>query len=427
MRQSFIIGIVVCAQLSASLVFQVLIIRFFGVGAETDSYIAAQTVPLVLVAIIITAFQSVWLPRLSLLADDFAAWRSEQAIAQGQVALLGCSVLLLVAFGAPIWLRLLFPGLDSVQQQSALVYTYILLAAGVFNIQSALLTVALRAYGRFVIAESTTLLGIFASLVCLYFLLPVGGMLAVVWIIFVRSVVTYLLQLHLASWPSISLQLAISTKKTWQLMWPLFFGTSIYKTSPIVDRYWASQAGIGGITILNLAQTAMGALAKVLEHSICVPLIPSFSRRIRDNDYEGLRKSYRQGVLIISVIVVLLAVLMLIAKPLFISLFVILLGLQDNIANSLWLTCFFLLGYLHVAASGHLPVSVFYALGDTKTPVQIGLVGFIISIIAKLVGYTYFGLLGLSIAISLYYFLNLIVMCLYLEKHIDEKIYCEAR
>ncbi len=406
----------------ATMLSQLLVIRIVGVGPDTDAYIAAQAVPSVLVAIITTALQSVWLPRLAVLSGDVVAWRQEQSIAQGQAALLGGGLILLVGLSIALWQPLLYPGLGAQQQQIAMEFSLVMLLAAAFNSQSTLLAVALRARNRFLAAEFTALLGTLLSLVAMYFALPVWGLVVAVWIALARAILVYVVQLGLANWPPVSFKKGWGCKETWKLMRPLLFGTSIYKTSPLVDRYWASQTQAGGLTTLSLAQTGMAALATILERAICMPITPSLARHVAQSDYVGLRLAYRKGVFHISIAVFLLGALLLVLKPHFLVAITTILNIQIETASALWLMCLLLLGYLHVAASGTVAVAAFYAMGNTKTPVQISMISFIASVGIRSYGYLIFGIPGLVLATSTYYVINMLAMCLFLEKTINEKI-----
>jgi peptidoglycan biosynthesis protein MviN/MurJ (putative lipid II flippase) len=189
-----------------------------------------------------------------------------------------------------------------------------------------------------------------------------------------------------------------------------------------VDRYWASQAPAGAITTLSLAQTAMGALATILERAICMPITPSLARHVAQSDYIGLRRAYRSGLFRITIVVICLTILLVVLKPIFAVAATIVLNINSEEALTLWLMCLLLVGYLHVTASGTVVVAAFYAMGNTKTPVKIGVIGFIASIGIKSLGYFFFGISGLAFAVSIYYASNMIVMCIFLETFIHDKI-----
>lgn len=422
MKQGFYISVVVAIQLIVAFATQLIIVRLVGVGPSTDAFIAAQAVPSVLSAIIISALQSVWLPRMSVLLHDVTTWRGEQEGAQGQAFIMGAGVLFLVWFCSAWWQPILFPGLSVEQLHSASLYAGPMFIAAVLNIQSALLTIALRARDRFLISEVVAMVGTIISLVLILMALPRWGLEAVPWITAVRAVSVYLVQMGLADWPAVNIKAGLAAKDTWRSMRPLLLGASIYKTSPLVDRFWASQAPPGGMTTLNLAHTAMGALSTIIERSICMPVTPTLARFVAAKNYQGLRATYRAGVKRVTLVVLLLGVLLVSAYPLFVSVAVSLLKVNLGTAFDLWLFCVLLLGYSHVAASGTIVVASFYALGNTKTPVEIGVIGWVIGMLIKSIGFILFGLIGLVTGLTLYYLLNMAVMCIKLEREINAKI-----
>ncbi|MGJ4748583.1 lipid II flippase MurJ, partial [Leptospira sp. SA-E8] len=263
-----------------------LVVRIVGVGPQTDSYIAAQAVPVVLGAVVIAALQSVWMPRLAVLTCSIGEWRRQQAVAQGHAAILSVGLLLVLGVGVGWWLPWCYPGLSEQQQQDAMGFTFVLLGATGFTTQSALLTVALRARDRFVAPELIATVGAAFALVATYLALPHWGVDAAVWIALTRSVLVYLAQMWIAGWPALSLRDGWRSGSEWRQMRPLLFGTSIYKTSPVIDRYWASQAPAGAITVLALANTAITSAATVLDRALGIPLVPTLSRLVAEGQYE---------------------------------------------------------------------------------------------------------------------------------------------
>ena len=421
MKQGVLIGVVVTVQLLATIITQLFIIKIVGVGDETDAYVLALAMPSVLVAIITAALQSVWLPRLAVLVDKSSAWDEAQSIAQGQAILLGTGTILAVAILLPIWVPLMFSRLGYDQLQIVILFSLPLLLAAIFNIQSAVLTVGLRARNRFLAAELIAMIGSLLSLVIILKLLPESGLELVVWIALLRAAGVYVSQLWLSGWPTISFIKGWQCKDTWRMMRPLFIGASIYKTSPLVDRYFSSSALSGGVTIFNLAQMAMGALSRIMERAICVPLTPFFARYIAESDYRSLKKVYRRGIFYVSVVVLLVVVVLVLLKPVILHILISALGLMAESAEQVWTLAFLFLGFLHVAASGTLTVAVFYALGDSRTPVKIGLIGFLVGIVLKAIGFYLLDLTGLALAISIYYLGNFIVMNIILVKNINAR------
>lgn len=418
MRQGLIISVVVATQLIAAIVTQLLIVRLVGVGPDTDAYIAAQAVPSVLSAIIISALQSVWLPRMSVLSSDITAWRDEQASAQGQAFIMGAVVMCLVWLGSVWWQPVLYPGLSAEQLQSTYLFGGPLFISAALNTQSALLTIALRARNRFLAAEVIGMVGTIASLAAIVMLLPRWGLEIVPWIAASRAFAVYFIQLGLAGWPKIGMKAGISDKETWRLMRPLLMGASIYKTSPLVDRYWASQAPAGSMTILSLAQTVMGALSTIIERSICMPIMPSLSRFVAARDYNGLRNAYRSGVKRVSMVILVCCAGFIGLYPVFETIAMNLLKVNQENAFNIWLLCMLLIGFAYVSASGTVIAAGFYALGDTSTPPKIGIATFPIGILIKSIGFLATGIEGLAAGITVTYLVMMFAMVFFLERRI---------
>lgn len=421
MPQALLLGLLVSLQLLCTLVGQILVFRLAGVGTGTDVYVAAQAAPMVISAIAISALQSVWLPRLSRAAAGTEEWRTEQESAQGQALILGGGLMLATAASAVIWIPLLFSGFSREQQDVTLAYSMILFVAAAFNTQSSMLTVALRASDRFVAVELLALSGTVLSLAAIYWLLPGFGILAAVWIALGRAIIVYMAQSALAGWPRLSMARGWRCAETWRQMRPLLFGASIYKTSPLVDRYWAAYAPAGGVTSVGLAQSAMAALSSILERSFCVPVMPSLSRFARSGDYPRLRETYRSVSLKLLLAVLAFDAAMLAFKPMFTMAVMAVLRVQHTPAEAIWMLCLLLSGSLFSSAVGALMVGSFYAMGDTATPVRIGTIGFAISIVVKSAGYMLFQLPGLCFAISLHYVANAAAMWWILEGRIRGK------
>ncbi len=389
-------------------------------GPLTDAFVAAQSVPLFLFSILSVSLQSVWQPRLSVLMNDRAKWREAQGIAQAQTLMLFACIAIPVALFSDAWIRVIFPGFDHEQSRLTSSMTWPLLAGAALNCHSALLTTALRARDQFIRAEMVSLAGTLLLLGLTWVVVPVGGVEAAAWALFARTVGVFLVLHALAGRPMLLAGKAWRSRETWTSLRPLVAGSAVYKTSPLVDRYWTSLSPAGGVTVFNLAQTAMGALATVLERAICIPVVPQLARLVAQEDYEGLRKAYRTCVARISLATALTAVGLLALHPAWEAILEILLKVSPGQAHGVWFVCLALLGYLHVAASGTITVSAFYALDDTRTPVRVGMAGFLLGVILKSAGFVLMGLTGLAIATSAYYLCNMVALCILLDKKIDE-------
>ena len=96
MKQSLIIGILSLIQIAAAFFLNIIVLRIFGINGETDAYIAAQVVPLIIIGIIISALNSVWLPKLSANSTNLHYWKFVLSKSLGQAFII--SIILSIFF-----------------------------------------------------------------------------------------------------------------------------------------------------------------------------------------------------------------------------------------------------------------------------------------------------------------------------------------
>jgi len=415
------LGALAALQLLANVVLQLLVLTLVGAGPNTDAFVAAQALPQVLLAVLSVSMQSVWQPRLAVLADDVSAWKAAQRAAQGQSLMLFGGVALVLATSAWFWVPGLFPGLSPAQRELTVTMTLPMIAGAVLSGHAALLTTALRARDRFLRAEFVALAGTLCGLALIVVTVPRYGVVAAAWVNLVRALLVSCVLFLLADRPLPSLTSGWSQTEAWRQLRPMLAGSSLYKTSPLIDRFWTSQSAAGGMTIFSVGQTAMGALAAVLERAVSMPAAPRLARLVEAGDLLGVRTLYRRCVSRITALVAGLALLLVAVEPFWAGLLGPLLKIGPPQAFQLWVICLLLLGYLHVAASGTIAVAAFCAMGEAQTPVKVGVLAFLASVVVKSAAFLAWGLPGLAAATSVYYLANMALLSVLLERRIHAR------
>lgn len=394
-------------QLAGQVAQQLAVLAALGVGSASDVWVAAQSVPAVLTAVVAMALQSVWQSPLAQARDDLSLWQSLHRTAHAQALLAMALPCLALAATVGVWAPLLFAGLSAEAQQALAAATPILMAAAALHGAAAVLTTAQRGRDRLLSAE---LLGLAATLAALALAWPVArhaGVQGVAWLALARAAAVWvgLLVLVQGSWPRWREALQAATQ--WRQMRPLLAGAALYKTAPLIDRFWTSLAAAGSVTLFGLAQGGTTAWATVLEKSVCMPLVPQIARAIGSGDADGARRLVRRALVRVALATAGSLTALVLLLPLWNRMLGALLRLDAGRAFELWLVCALLLGFVLVAAAGTAVVAVFYALGDTRTPALIGSAGFVLGLVAKGAGFMAAGLPGLAAATSLYYLINL--------------------
>jgi peptidoglycan biosynthesis protein MviN/MurJ (putative lipid II flippase) len=419
LKTNISIGSLVAMQLVLAVVMQVLVIRIIGSGAATDAYVAALALPLILQGIVAVALQSVWLPQLA--TATTADWPRLVRIALGQTLLWFGGAALAIGLTAPLWAPLLFPGFGPEQLALTNRLLVMMLPGAVCSGAFSLLAVAGRSRSRFLLVEALPL----ATAALATLLTPLAlrwlGIDGAAWLLTLRHLASALL-LWLVLRPGLPIFASSPERRAATRSARLLLaGASIYKLSPLVDRFWTSQGPVGSLTLYNLAIAGAGAVTTVLERAISTPVIPSLSRLWQAGDLAGFRKRYRGVVVrIFGLMLPATLVLVLLRDPA-----ILLAGGVLAIAPAKAVMVFWigvaLVGTIIAGAAGSTAASAFYAMGDTVTPVRIGIAGFVLGLGLKAVGFLAFGVVGLALGASAYYMLNLAVMVIILERRLNER------
>jgi putative peptidoglycan lipid II flippase len=418
MAPTLILALVASLQLLAQIALQLVVLNALGVGRDSDVFMAAQAVPLVLSGILGMALQSVWQPRLSVADRPSGDWKRAHRCAHAQALLAMAGAGSVLAASAPWWLSALYAGFDTETRRLVASLTGPLLLASVLNGASAVLTAAQRGRDRLLSAEVAALILTLMALAVAGPAVRAWGLSAAALLLTCRALLGWIGMLVLVegSWPD--WRAGWRAAAVWKALRPLLAGSAIYKTAPLVDRYWSAMAAAGSVTLLGLAQTGVGAVATVLERALCMPASSPLARALADGDSAKARHLYRRAVAMVALVSVVCGVALAGLQPWWASALGLALDLPAAAADLLWTLCMLMMGYLFVAAAGTVVVAVFYALGDTRTPALIGLGGFLLGIAAKSAGFLAFGLPGLAAATSLYYGLNLLALVWGIERRL---------
>jgi len=79
-------------------------------------------------------------------------------------------------------------------------------------------------------------------------------------------------------------------------------------------------------------------------------------------------------------------------------------------------------GFLIAGGMGQILAGAFYAEGDTGTPATVGIIGFTLGILFKVIGFFQLGLIGLAIGASLHQLFNTTVLFVLLKKRFNKSL-----
>lgn len=418
MKSTAVLVVLAASQLVVQVVFQLTVLAGVGVGVVSDVFIAAQAVPAVMTAVLAGALQAVWQPLLAVAHGQRALWSELQRSAHAQ-ALLACGgVAAVLALTAPAWAPALYAGLPPEARQTVVELTPWLLLAAVLQGATAVLTVAERGRDHLVLPEALSLGAALLALVAAVPAVAAWGVPGAAGVIVGRSLLTWSALVWAVGGSSPAWRAGWTRREAWTGLRPLVTSGAVYKSAPLVDRYWSAAAPVGSVTLLALAQMGMGAVASVVERAWCMPASPRIARCLAAGDVRGARAEYRRAVLAVGVVTAVLVGLLLAVRPVWSSMLGIVATIDARAAETLWMLCVLLGGFVFVAAAGTAVVAVYFAMGDTRMPARIGLAGFAVGVVAKSLGFLAAGLEGLVLATSLYYLLNLAALVWGVERRL---------
>jgi putative peptidoglycan lipid II flippase len=172
-----------------------------------------------------------------------------------------------------------------------------------------------------------------------------------------------------------------------RVMFPRFFGLGISQINFFVDTYFAKAARMprGSLTALYVADRVMELVLGGYAIAVATAILPMMAHHAAANNYEGLKKTLTFAVRIVAYITVPAAVgLMILREPIIRVLF----QHGQFVAESTRLTARPLLYYaigLPALACVKLVVPAFYSARDTKTPVIVASISFVLNIVLNVI------------------------------------------
>jgi len=366
----------------------------FGAGRELDAFYAALRVPETLFVLVAGgALGSAFIPVFAryLAQDDFkGAWRLASATLS--YMLLAASVLCVVffIFAAQIVEFILIPGADAASQALTVELMRIMLVTVLIFGISGLVMGILNGYQHFLspaLAPSLYNIGlIFGALV----LAPEYGVHGLAWGAVFGAVLHVLIQIpallrldFIQIRPTLVWQ-ASGVREVLLLMLPRVLGLGIVQVNFWVNAALTSSMVAGSLTALTTAFTLMFTILGILGQSIGTAVFPTLSRLHADGDNKGFARTLLGSLSSVMFLAIPAGIgLAVMAEPLITVLFERGEWTPTDTQGTAWALALFSVG---LAGHGVLEIlaRAFYALHDTWTPVQIGIMTMILNITLSL-------------------------------------------
>lgn len=399
LSQPAVLALLAGLNLLVTVGYQWLPVARLGVGAATDALFVSAIVPQVLLSVVSSGLTSVLTPLLATAGPDrFRVQTWTYAHGVGYAALAMNGVLFLVA---PWWVVWLVPGFQPDAQRLTVDLVRVQLAGAVATMLLMVAWSADYARRRFVWVETSAIIAGLVGLGVAAGLLPRLGVHAVAWGMSLRSILQ--LALLMPGWGRYATPdwQAAGGRTAFTRLLPLMGGATYYKLDPMVERILASFAPAGQLSLLHLGQQAYAAGNQILTKAVVNPIMPALAELAAARLWPDFaRLTWRRLAAVLVLAVGAWVALALIGRPV---LGVVLGRWLDPGEIALLHVILVALGGVWLGgAAGQVSTVSFFALGDTRTPTAVGVVGFTVAIPVKIVFYWWWGVVGLAVATSLY-------------------------
>ena len=419
MRLAFTLGCLAGINVLLAFFYQWYVLTAIGPGMETDALFAAMAVPQILLAVVSGSLTQVLVPLLSIEnTDNFQkeAWNFFQGIG---LILSVFAVLLFIT--AAEWVPWTVPGFSWETQSLTIKLLRIQLLGMVFMGLNGVAWAAYHARQRFIWAEMSPVIGTLGGLAFLIWGLSRFGIAAAAWALVIRSGIQTILLLpgmggyRFPDWRNSTF------KEAWRRLYPLLLGTTYYKTGELADRFLASMAPAGQLSLLYFANQIYMAGNLILSKAFAAPMVPLLARKASEERWLIFRQISQNRFLSVLGISVGIFICIFFSGP---SLYSFLFGGRFTIEEIFTLHSLLLaLGGVWVGgAVGQILSSSFYAKGNTRTPTRIGIFGFTLGLGFKVLGFWLWGVLGIAVGTSLYYLINAFLLKFLLSQRLRKRM-----
>jgi putative peptidoglycan lipid II flippase len=380
----------------------------FGVSADLDAYLVAQGLMNLALGLVAGAMAKAVVPPVARAVADGEPERGHRGV---RVALTVSSTVLLVAGGlayvaADGVVALLAPGFPADTATEAARLTRVVLLATVLVAATNLLAAVAQAHGRFFWAAVQGIPFNLTMIACAALLGARLGVLALAVGFVAGSALRLLVQLPATR--AVGLRLRPSWalrdrqfREIVSLVPPLLVGSALVNVNTLVDRAVGSGEEPGTIAALNYGWRLVTLAESLLVAAAVTALYPAFSalaapeRRARMG--EVVARSLGSVLALLTPVVVVLVVAADAAV-------VVVFGRGSFDARAVRLTALAVTAFavsLLALAARELVARAFYALGDSRTPVVVAVLGMAVNVVGDLTLGRRYGVAGLAAATSL--------------------------
>lgn len=406
-------------QLVIAFLFQLFILKIFGISENLDIYFASNTINMIIVTVATSALNYSTTP---LFVKYFINRRLKtfKNLANSLLNLLFIIFLVLAILQAIFSTEItatIFPGFTG--QQNELISDMFAIQAFI-SIVSILIGVLNAINYTFNNLYRTVVFPIIGSILQIgfvYFTYESIGIFSLVYALGLFQVFTFLgLSASFIKYYEFKIKINKTLKDTWGKMYPLILSSSFSKSDILVDRYFSSALVVGSITILHYGQLFINILTTFVNKGISLVSLRKFSTIMEDKEmFNGYFLNVYQIMLVISMFVILEVI---IASDM--VLYYLLQGdsFSEERLEMLYIIIISFLGVFLGGVLSSVLVNAFYSKGLTSLVSKMSITLHVIGIVVKIITFKLYGFYALAIVMSIKSIVNSALLLWFYNTHI---------
>ncbi len=397
----------------------------FGATRLTDAYILALTVPQMIVGLIGGPVSTATLPVFSrYLAEDDPThgWELVGTVARVVFVVLLILIIAITILASPL-IRLLAPWFSSHERAATAAMLRVMAPIAMFLTTTAFFSAILNALKQFGLPALGPLLMNAGTIAVGILLSRNSGITSLAWATLSGAALSafflgWQLRRQRMSWCQLSSLTHPGLGQVMKLAVPMMIGTLFDQFRIVAEKSLASGLDVGSIAALNYASKLVQLPVGVFVTALATVIYPKLADHAGRNDYDGLHRSVGSGLKLLSIIMVPATVGLIVLRTPIISL-AFERGHFDGTATAMTATAlvFYAIGLFGVA-NQQILVRAFYVLGDSSTPVGVGIGTSLLNIALAfwLVKPLHHG--GLALANSITMLVNMVMLMMLLERRL---------
>lgn len=403
---------------------ETVIAKQFGATSFTDAYLVAYTIPYFLQMVLGMALVSAIVPVVTkyiVQGSEKEAWRISSITLNWTVLFMTVFTIIGV-IGARVLVYVTAYGFDEATAGLATEMTIIMFPSVIFMCAGMLITGILNAKKYFAVPAFVP--G-FTSLVIIISVLFLGkyGIHYLAWGTLVGMTGAMIIQIPVLKKVGFRYYWDWNlrhpeVKKIFAYILPIFLGTAVNQLYLAINRYFASALSEGSISSLNYASKLMNLPLGIFVLAVSSAIFPTLSEQAVQGDRDLLGTTMVRGLKMVLLITLpaaagLIALRVPIVKLLFER------GAFDALATQMTADAllYFCLGMFAMAVN-MIITRAYYAVGDVKTPLIIGMLSIGVNIFVSIVLLRYMNHSGLALANTLASIFTAIFMYISLKRHL---------